>query len=134
MTGEGIITRPSGDRYEGKVAASQPHGKGTYTYKNKDIYKGFSKEGKKSGRDGTYERTDGKVYTGAWKENQRYGTGTLTRPKQDPSNRKSYIGRWEKDLMHGAGTLTRNNGDSYKGVFQNDKMTEGELTLSIPKQ
>ncbi len=57
----------------------KPHGKGSITYENEEIYDGEWKEGLKEGK-GTLTSPDGGKYEGEWKNDKMEGQGTYTWP------------------------------------------------------
>lgn len=66
--------------YDGQVwpelSMNIPHGKGTMTWNNGDVYNGQWKYGKMSGR-GTMTRHDGTSYTGNWRNDKMNGFGSF---------------------------------------------------------
>lgn len=64
--------------YNGQIwpEVDKPHGKGTMTWDNGDVYDGQWRYGKMSGR-GTITWYDGTSYTGNWRSDKRNGFGTM---------------------------------------------------------
>ena len=64
--------------YNGQIwpEVDKPHGKGTMTWDNGDVYDGQWRYGKMSG-EGTITWYDGTSYTGNWRSDKRNGFGTM---------------------------------------------------------
>lgn len=74
--------------YEGESNTNmQPHGVGTYFYKNGD------------------------VYSGSWQNGIRHGTGTITY-----TTGETYTGNYQESLASGLGEYKFLNGDKYTGT------------------
>eukprot|EP00298_Acanthocystis_sp_HF-20_P010321 c18798_g1_i1.p1 GENE.c18798_g1_i1~~c18798_g1_i1.p1 ORF type:complete len:307 (+),score=108.57 c18798_g1_i1:16-936(+) len=86
--------------YEGEVQQGKKHGKGVFTYNDKDREFGNREK-----------------YDGQWKNDQREGEGTLI--YEDGSN---YVGEWKNDNWHGKGTHTEKNDFIYEGQWENNEM------------
>lgn len=126
------------ERYEGAMAAGQPHGKGIYLYRDGSRYQGEFRDGLRHGRgaqasgaidDGaedvmagqfdddravgpvTLRYANGNRYTGGW-NNGKEGQG-----RQDYAYGGSYEGGWRRGLPYGEGVITYPNGTVLKGVF-----------------
>ncbi len=87
---------------EGTLFTKKRHGKGTMTYSN------------------------GSIYEGEWKDDQRCGIGELR--KSSVANSSSYKGEWRDDKLNGQGTFN-DNYTSYEGEFK-DGEYNGNGTLS----
>ncbi len=96
--GRGIITWPSGARYEGEWRDGKTHGRGTYTWPKGDRYEGGFIDGERHGR-GTYTWPNGNRYEGGWSDGNRHGFGTFTY-----RNGNRYEGNWSDDKPNGLGT------------------------------
>ena len=59
---------------------------------------------------------DGRVYKGAWKNDQKNGTGTM----EWKTSGGRWTGEWKNDQKNGAGMFYFKNGRSYEGDFLND--------------
>jgi len=112
-----------GNSYEGETRNGVPHGNGTMTYENGDVYTGSFVDGKRDGygemkyasqTDNKYEN-ERKLYKGYWKDNLQHGEGELT--WEDGSK---YVGSFQKNMRHGQGTYTEPDGYKYVGAFAND--------------
>ena len=57
MSGYGVFTHFSGDKYEGEFKSNQRHGKGKQTYKNGSVYEGLFE------KDVAMEEARGKMVT-----------------------------------------------------------------------
>ena len=87
IEGQGMMTWPNGDRYEGQWKKGMPHGEGTFTYAN------------------------GIVYHGQWEKNVAKGQGTITMP-----NGVVIEGTWTS-MGDGTGIMTWADGTRYEGGF-----------------
>merc|ERR1719387_705090 len=101
-------TRLLGGRRFTREAADEegPNRRSTKDY----TYEGQMVDGKMSGT-GTKRLKDGRVYQGAWRDNDLC-YGTLTWPSGD-----KYVGGFVADKQHGEGTLTKASGHSYEGQW-----------------
>jgi hypothetical protein len=74
---------------------------------------------------GLYRLSNGDIYIGEWKNDEKHGQGTYTYLQGG-----KYIGGWKKDQKHGQGSLTLSDGDKYIGSFKDNNFT-GQGTLTI---
>ena len=74
---------------------------------------------------GLYRLSNGDIYIGEWKDDEKHGQGTYTYLQGG-----KYIGGWKKDQKHGQGSLTLSDGDKYIGSFKDNNFT-GQGTLTI---
>ena len=73
------VMRYDSETYDGEFYLDEFHGKGTYRFKNGDVYEGDWVAGKRNGF-GKLTGTDGKVkYQGEWKDNHPINDPALTR-------------------------------------------------------
>ncbi len=73
------VIRYDGETYDGEFYLDVFHGKGTYRFKNGDVYEGDWAAGKRNGF-GKLTAADGKVkYQGEWKDNHPINDPALTR-------------------------------------------------------
>ena len=113
-SGQGSITWPNGDSYEGDFVSDKLSGNGVYTFQSGDVYEGEFVEGKKHGK-GKYTAFDGSYYEGDFENDLRHGKGKLV-----TSDGGVYEGDYEKGVKSGYGTYAYPNGDSYEGEFSGD--------------
>ncbi|KAK2956005.1 putative serine/threonine protein kinase [Blattamonas nauphoetae] len=95
--------------YRGDKQQSVPHGKGTLTYENGDVYIGQFYKGSRDGH-GTYRYKDGRTYEGEWSRNVFHGNGKLTL-----TSGKIFEGTFDKGRMVGDVHVSFPNGDDYLG-------------------
>lgn len=108
--GKGKLIRANGDIYEGEFETGLFHGQGLFTKAEGEIYKGSFDKGSLSGI-GDYR--DGEIsYTGEFKQWLFDGMGDYKDKKQ------VYIGQFTNNKFHGQGEYKANNGDVYKGAFE----------------
>jgi len=92
--------------YDGQVwpaiGMKKPHGKGTMTWKNGD------------------------VYDGQWKYGKMFGLGTMKW-----NNKTSYTGNWRNNKRNGDGTMRYANGKIAKGIWSDDNPT-GDFEVTTP--
>ena len=113
-SGQGSITWPNGDSYEGDFVSDKLSGNCVYTFQSGDVYEGEFVEGKKHGK-GKYTAFDGSYYEGDFENDLRHGKGKLV-----TSDGGVYEGDFEKGVKSGYGTYAYPNGDSYEGEFSGD--------------
>ena len=113
-SGQGSITWPNGDSYEGDFVSDKLSGNGVNTFQSGDVYEGEFVEGKKHGK-GKYTAFDGSYYEGDFENDLRHGKGKLV-----TSDGGVYEGDFEKGVKSGYGTYAYPNGDSYEGEFSGD--------------
>jgi len=99
--------------YKGEWAQNLKHGKGVFTYRNKDKYEGDWLKGNKHGN-GVYTYANGDRYEGEFHENYMHGRGILY--VQAEGNRLA--GNWWKDELHGEAIVTLANGETYKETYE----------------
>lgn len=76
-SGLGVLTNPSGDKYEGMWAEDQFNGQGTYKWADGSKYTGEWKNGVQDGY-GIFFYTNGDKYTGYFRNNKFNGKGKYT--------------------------------------------------------
>lgn len=104
------------------------NGFGTVSWDSGNKYVGEWKDGRQDG-EGTYTSAEGE-YVGQWKNGRKEGFGTSTRklPKKKDNNKLyevKYIGEWKDGRKDGEGTIFLHNGQSWNGIFLNNKQLEG---------
>ncbi len=120
--GQGKMSYPNGNYYEGAWYQGHMEGKGVYQHNNgdgnaMDIYEGVMKGSKQHGHNaGTYKRWDGASYRGDWEMGIRHGIGTFTWP-----DGSTYRGYWENDERHGFGDLVLSSGAKFSGFWARGK-------------
>jgi hypothetical protein len=112
---KGIIICDNNYTYDGSILDDEPHGYGTYRYKNGDKYIGESKLGKLDGF-GTYKYGNGSSYTGYFSENKFHGIGTFD------TKDLIYKGTWRQDKKHGSFYNTEKN--TYNSYLEHWKDNE----------
>ncbi len=95
---------------------NKKHGKGTYTWKNGDVYVGDWNNGVRQGK-GTYTWADGDKYVGSFQNGKMHGYGEYF---YNSGTLKHYAGNWRNDVRCGKGTMKYRSGSVYTGVFQNN--------------
>ena len=84
------------------------------------------------------EYTDGSIYIGEFKYEERHGRGTMTWTNNTgPMGCYKYAGTWNSDKMHGHGTIYWKKGETlanYNGKFENNKISfeMGVFTKKMP--
>ena len=115
--GNGTMTWNNGDVYEGQWRYGKRSGFGTMKWDNGDEYEyiGRWKNGKRSGT-GIMKWKNGDQYIGSWKDGKRSGLGTL----YWRADGTSHYGFWEDDKRHGKGRTTNTKGVVLQGNWEND--------------
>ncbi|PNW27299.1 MORN repeat-containing protein [Formosa algae] len=98
----------------------------TLVYKNKDVYSGFIKEGKRHGY-GTYITKEGYVYKGLWVNNLREDNSAYA----VFLNGKVFKGNWQKDKIENKGVLYDFEGSKSRVWKQKNKGLVNELNEKI---
>lgn len=99
--------------YEGEFKYGEPHGWGTYTWPNDDIYIGEFVNGLRSGH-GQQSFGNGDSYAGEWRDGLIHGKGVY-----NWVDHSKYVGTFIEGVMQGKGILTLQNGESYDGEWKN---------------
>jgi hypothetical protein len=101
--------------YRGDVRDGEPHGYGSFYWKDGDVYTGTWKDGRRHGF-GRLEWASGGSYEGEWRNGDRHGPGTIEYPDGG-----IYEGDWKDDRRDGVGVMTWANGDTYEGEWQDGR-------------
>ena len=91
----------------------EPHGQGTYKYKDGKQYSGDWKNGRQHGK-GTVRFLNGTVYVGDFMHNKKHGKGEFIY-----STGEHYVGDFYANLRHGRGKFTFEDGSWYEGQYHN---------------
>ena len=84
--------------YDGDVNCwNEPHGEGTYHWRNGEKYSGQFVRGKRTG-EGTFYRNNGDEYSGTFNDGRKVGKGVYTWKNGD-----RFEGRWENSVRTGKG-------------------------------
>eukprot|EP00741_Cyanophora_paradoxa_P025073 tig00000342_g24201.t1 len=115
--GRGIWTKPSlsgrtQQEYSGDWHDGMRHGKGRYSYENKDVYEGEWRESRRYGR-GQMKYCNGDLYEGEWVNDRRDGFGSMRY-----AGREYYEGMWRQDARDGRGFYQFADGREYDGPFR----------------
>lgn len=112
MSAENKPYRHPQGTYEGESNINLvPHGKGTYFYKNGDIFSGTWHNGIREGY-GCMTYTSGERYSGEYHLSLAHGQG-----KYEFQNGDVYQGGFKQGRMHGEGVYSYKSGDEYQGRF-----------------
>lgn len=133
---DGYIKYVNGSSYHGKLNAHGYNGLGVYTDKHGASYKGFWKNGFKSGEGieifqnkekikgvwekdklikGTWYGNNGDIYIGSFKDYKFDGDGTYMWHTGE-----KYIGTWINGEMNGYGMMWDKKGKKYSGIWKNN--------------
>lgn len=125
INGNGLMTWPNGDSYDGNWKKGEMDGEGTYVYATAGFsYSGQWKKGNICGH-GVFRFNNGNVMEGEW---TAMGTGTGYLLFADGTR---YDGPFVNGLCQGQGTKVWSNGDRYDGNFVQGHMTgQGKITLA----
>lgn len=94
-------------------------------------YEGRWLAGKPNGR-GVLKWSDGRIYTGTFKNGLEDGFGEFDAPNKTLNKSDHYQGHWKEGKMHGLGTYRYASGEVYDGSFQ-DSMRHGHGMLRSGK-
>jgi len=115
VEGYGSYTFVNKDSYKGQWKAGQMNGQGSYTFANGDNYEGDFSENKKAGF-GVFTLGNGSEYRGQFVADAYDGQGTYTSVNGD-----KYVGHFKKGKKDGQGDYIFANGEKYVGEFKQDK-------------
>lgn len=139
--GNGKMTWPNGDKYEGGFENGAPHGGGVYrSYANGETFTGNFAHGKRNGQgllewddslaslhaEWEDDRIDGPVlistfsgfYTGEWRgKGEPHGEGKDI----DRHDENVYEGQYQRGLRHGKGKAVWSDGSEYIGEWRGGK-------------
>ena len=94
-----------GSSYTGQLnLGKKPHGDGSFSYTNSNVYRGNWKDGLYHG-EGSYEFYTGVTYKGQWHEGKRHGQGLVTWKNGD-----QLVGNWSNGLLQGKATYIPKQG------------------------
>ena len=110
----------------GCIKGNCENGEGTYNFSDGDVYTGTWKDGKHNGQ-GTYKFENGSVHVGQWKEGKMNGQGTYKF-----ENGSVYVGQFKDNNFNGQGTFTNINGVKSSGTWVNDKL-DGKTLEDLEK-
>lgn len=116
--GQGKLTFPGGDVYEGEFKADKFHGKGKYTFTNGESYEGEFENDLYHGF-GKMIFKNGDVYEGEYKNDLRHGEGKYVFAKGG-----SYQGGYKNGESHGQVMVTTPEGKVYQTVFENGQLVK----------
>ena len=135
IEGIGIIIYKNGDIYEGEFIKGKRNGVGTYYYKDGKKFEGEWKDSKKNGK-GIFYLNEKNIYEGYWEENRRILDNYIENKEYikkkeligDKKIKIEYIdgdiykGEYnsETKIIEGIGEYIFDNGDFYKGYFENN--------------
>lgn len=94
--GYGVGVFETGSVYKGQWKDNYRHGKGNFTWSDKEFYEGEFVKGKRHGY-GEYHWSNGDIYKGYWKEDMRHGEGKLYKK----NGKIKQEGTWENDNFAG---------------------------------
>ena len=96
----------------------KPHGQGTATKANGDVFTGQFVQGVVTGQGTLRSKVDGQTYEGSFLDNKFHGNGVQTMANGD-----TYSGMFLQGKRQGYGVYTRTDyGMKYEGEFVNGKM------------
>ena len=110
----------------GCVKGNCENGKGTYNFSDGGVYTGTWKEGKMNGQ-GIYKWKNGTAHVGQWKEGKMNGQGTYKF-----AIGSVYVGQFKDNNFNGQGTFTNINGVKSSGTWVNDKL-DGKTLEDLEK-
>ena len=118
--GEGKLTFPNGEIYEGEWKKKKKNGQGTLTWSTGDIYVGEFKNDIPNGK-GTFTKPNGDYKIGQFKKKFLSGKVKITLVNG------IYEGEWENNFPNGQGKYTMKNGDYEEGIFKDDEFEYGKV-------
>lgn len=130
--GHGMLTHASGNTYVGAWAGDAKNGQGTFRWSDRrEQYVGEWKDGRAHGQ-GEHSWLRPQLdanpfqlrerYVGEWRHGQRHGHGTFYL-----ASGARYVGEWCANAKHGVGLFSFEDGSLYEGLFEADRMTDGQL-------
>lgn len=130
---------PNGNRYDGPFITNLagvpvPHGYGTMSRVDGEIYSGSFFEGRRHGQGYSYHQATQRQYTGGYVDDREEGYGMIIRPGPF-GGQQYYLGQVYDGLPHGRGMYveTASNGSitRYEGQWSSNQLTgPGKLTIT----
>ena len=112
-----------GTRYYGRVNVDRPaDGRGTMVFSTGNRYDGEFRNGSREGC-GTYSFSNGKRYVGQFKADRFEGLGIWLLGDGD-----RYVGAFKDNRCHGEGIFLFSDNRSQRGIWQNGKLVNGDLS------
>ena len=125
-SGIGEFQYIDGGIYEGSFVDSLRDGEGVFTWENGDRFEGtWSADGM---LEGTFTFANGISYTGTF-SNDSFDRGYFDSETTFASG-GTYIGSIEGSKRGGEGTFVWENGDSFSGIWEDDKMADGTYSFA----
>lgn len=129
INGEGKVTFPNKDTYEGYFVENEIYGTGRYAFHNGNVYEGEFVDGKFNGI-GTFYFADGNIFQGEFHNGKIQGDGTLY--VKSGNSFTSITAFWNGGKMPSNASVMFPNGDLYEGELVNGLPT-GKGTWSSEK-
>ncbi len=111
-------------KYTGNLYLGMPHGKGTVTYANGDVYEGNFDMGKLSG-EGIMTYKNGSVFKGNWKKDKREGKSVLT-----TANGVEHHGKYINDKKDGTFYVYHSDEKVIQEYYRKGKRTSSKSVTS----
>ncbi|KAA0678811.1 SH3 domain-containing protein [Roseomonas genomospecies 6] len=112
MAGQGVLTFPSGDRYEGTFAGNVPNGPGVYRFANGDSYAGEIRQGRVDGH-GELAFTNGERFSGVVVDRLPAGPGELSM-----RGGTRHVGQFRAGIQDGPGAAIDPAGAMQPGIWR----------------
>jgi hypothetical protein len=128
--GHGAYTwQSTGATYEGGWLHDVEHGEGSLRYPSGENFVGLFEKGLAYSGEGTLRNQPGfrhKIVTGPWKDGYLEGACVTITDERDSS---VYVGGYQRSRPHGTCSIVNADGTTFRGSFNNGKVTDGEGTL-----
>lgn len=142
--GEGRFLFAKGGSYEGEYHKGQKHGTGQRVFVNGTAYSGTYKHDKLDF--GTMRYANGDQYVGSWRDDAPHGRGVSCKNGERYEGQfhngmyhghgkytfreGTYEGEYVLGKRHGQGSRVFGSGNSFRGVYEHDKMSKGTLVAN----
>ena len=121
--GKGEFTFKNGDWFKGEIKNGEFHtGKGKKTYEDDKYFEGEWEDGKPYKGKGIFTFKNGDIHEGNFEYGRLNGKGKKT------ENGDIHEGEFDNGSLHGKGKLTEKRGDIHEGNFERGALIKGKLT------
>jgi len=115
LEGHGVVTWPTGSRYEGEWRDGRQHGRGVFTGADGSRHEGEYRDGRRNGH-GVSTSSNGTRHEGEYRDGLQDGRGVETF-----ASGSRYEGDYRAGRYHGRGVMTYADGNRYDGEYRDNR-------------